>query len=223
MTTLPNQMSSPISPRLARGTLVRIDPVSSQRTVIAFQYNPETLTRSLTPNAMGGEGGDKVEVYRLKGPPTETITLNFEIDATDKLEVADAEAIEVGIYPILAALELLVYPRLETIRENARRAQQGDIEIIPPEAPTLYFVWGDSIHRVLPVRITSFSITEEAHNTALVPTRARVDLTLQVLSTQDFRQDHSGYRIFDRHHQDKESLAGRYYPPPGAASNAGLT
>jgi len=223
MTTSPIPTSSSISPRLTRGTLISVDPTTSQRTMIAFQYNPDTLTRSLTPKAMGGEGGDKVEVYRLKGPPTETITLNFEIDATDGLEVADQDAVDAGIYPILSALELLVYPRLETIRENAQRAQQGDIEIIPPEAPTLYFVWGESTHRILPVRITSFSITEEAHDTALNPIRARVDLTLQVLSTMDFRQDHRGYQIFDRHHQDKEKLAGRYHAPPEAVSPSGLS
>jgi hypothetical protein len=214
--------TSLISPRLTRGALVSVDPVTGQRTVIAFQYNPETLTRSLSPNAMGGEGGDKVEVYRLKGPPAETITLNIEIDATDKLEEADSDTVEVGIYPILSALELLVYPKLDTIRENARRAQQGEIEIIPPEAPTLYFVWGSAIHRVLPVRITSFSITEEAHDLALNPTRARVDLSLQVLSTLDFRQDQRGYQVFDQHHQDKQSLAGRYHAPPGTASASGL-
>ncbi len=199
MTTFPG------SPRLLKGALVGLDPMNPVASIIAFQYNPETLTRRLEARAMGGEGGAQAEVYRLTGPPKETITLSVELDAADQLEQADPRAVTMGIYPALSALEMLLYPKSALVIKNAALAQAGNIEIIPPEAPLTLFVWGPQ--RVLPVRVTSFSITEEAFDPALNPTRAKVELSLQVLSTADFEVTHAGYEIFLVHQVAKEVMA----------------
>ena len=107
----------------------------------------------------------------MKGPPVETIKLDAEIDATDQLEFPDKnpQAIELGIHPQLAALEMLVYPASEQLLENNRLAQSGTLEIMPIEAPLTLFVWSKT--RILPVRLTDFSITEEAFDAALPPPR----------------------------------------------------
>ena len=199
MTTFPR------SPRLHKGRLVSVDPFTQQKSSIEFQYNPDTMTRRLEARSMGGEGGDKAEVYRLTGPPKETITLNIEIDASDKLDEGDAQAQKLGIHPSLAALELLLYPTLDALNKNEELARQGNIEIIPPEAPLTLFVWGEK--RVLPVRLTSFSITEEAYDALLNPIRAKIDLSLQVLSYADFQQAHQGYDLFKKHQSFKEQMA----------------
>src|SRR5437762_8424371 len=106
MTTFPN------SPRLVKGGLVLLDPdTSAIQRIIALQYNPDTLTRSLQPQWVK-DTGDRAEAMRLTGPPVETIKLDAEIDATDQLEFPDEnrEAVEFGIHPQLAALETIVYP-----------------------------------------------------------------------------------------------------------------
>jgi hypothetical protein len=100
---------------------------------------------------------------------------------------------------------VLLYPRSQTVIKNNALAQVGDIEIIPPESPLLLFVWGPG--RVLPVRLTGFSITEQAYDGLLNPIRAEVDLTLMVLSTHDLPVDHPGYQLFMAHQTTKEALA----------------
>src|SRR5947208_2141159 len=101
----------PGSPRLIKGGIVLIDPdTSAVQRIIALQYNPDTLTRTLQVKGVGGESGDRLEALRLKGPPTETIKLDAEIDATDQLELADTQTAQLGIHPQLAALETIVYP-----------------------------------------------------------------------------------------------------------------
>jgi len=60
---------------------------------------------------------------------------------------------------------------------------------------------------VLPVRITSFSITEEAFDTLLNPTRAKVDLTLQVLSYYDLKKSNPGFTLFMAYQIAKELMA----------------
>ncbi len=197
--------SFPGSPRLLKGGLIGLDPMNPVASIVVFQYNPDTMTRRLDVRAMGGEGGAKPEVYRLTGPPKETITLNIEIDAADQLEKGDPRAALMGIYPALSALEMLLYPKSATVIANALMAEAGNIEIIPPEAPLTLFVWGPQ--RVVPVRVTSFSITEEAYDPALNPIRAKVDLTLQVLSYADFQATHPGYHIFLAHQLAKELMA----------------
>ncbi|SRR6266516_870452 len=198
--------SFPGSPRLFKGALIGIDPLNPLASVIVFQYNPDAMTRKLDARTSGvAPGGDKSEAFRLTGPPKETITIHVEIDATDQLETGDPLATTVGIYPTLSALEMLLYPKSVFVIANTILAQVGNLELIPPEAPLTLFIWGPK--RVLPVRLTSFSITEEAYDPGLNPTRAKVDLSLYVLSYADLKVSNPGYSIFLAHQIAKEIMA----------------
>src|SRR5215207_6103669 len=97
----------PGSPQVQKGAIVGIDPFNPLASVIVFQYNPDTLTRTLQPQTIGGGGGDRSEVLRLRGAPIEDIRLTVDIDATDQLERSDPLATTMGIYPQLSALEML--------------------------------------------------------------------------------------------------------------------
>ncbi|MFL5804529.1 MAG: hypothetical protein ACJ8CR_22635 [Roseiflexaceae bacterium] len=196
----------PGSPRLLKGGIVLIDPdTSAVRRIIALQYNPDTLTRSLQVKGVGAESGDRSEALRLKGPPVETIKLDAEIDATDQLELADGQATRVGLHPQLAALELIVYPASSQLAANNQRAQAGTLEIAPMEALLTLFIW--SKNRILPVRLTEFSITEEAFDVNLNPIRAKISLGMRVLSIDDVSFDHKGGNLFMAYLQAKEQLA----------------
>jgi hypothetical protein len=192
------------SPRLLKGAIVAVDPSNPIASVIIFQYNPDTMTRTLQAQ-MSGAGGDRSEVSRLKGPPVETIKVDVEMDATDQLEKADPNAVGMGIYPQLSALEMLLYPKSALIIANTLLLAAGTIEIIPPAAPFTVFVWGPK--RVLPVRLTDFSITEEAYDVNLNPIRAKVSLGLRVLNYNDLPQAHLGHGLFLAHQVVKETMA----------------
>ncbi|MBP5974996.1 hypothetical protein HW132_20210 [Brasilonema sp. CT11] len=198
--------SFPGSPRLFKGAIVLLDSVSfSPKGLVTLQYNPETLRRTLQVQRSGSDGGDRLEALRLTAPPIETIQLEAEIDATDQLEAKNPIALTTGIYPQLAALETIIYPKSSQIKTNNQQAQSGNLEIVPIEADLSVFVW--SINRVLPVRLTEFSITEEAFDPSLNPIRAKVSLGMQVLSTNDLRFDHKGSGLFNFYHQQKETFA----------------
>jgi hypothetical protein len=187
-----------------KGALVGIDPIIPVPNVVVFQYNPESMTRKLEPRAVSAEG-DRGEAYRLTGAPKETISLTVEIDATDQLEQANPLTTAVGIYPTLAALEILLYPKIATVIANDILSLIGTIEVIPVQAPMTLFVWGPQ--RILPVRLTSMSITEEAHDPLLNPIRAKVELSLSVLSYQDLSVLDPAYALFVSHQIVKEAMA----------------
>ncbi|BAZ37713.1 hypothetical protein NIES4101_36360 [Calothrix sp. NIES-4101] len=201
MTTFPG------SPRLIKGGIVLIDPGTSvvQR-IIVMQYNPDTLTRTLQLQGVGGEGGDRQEALRLKGPPIETIKLDAEIDATDQLEFPNRNSTtaELGIFPQLAALETIIYPSSGQLQNNNSQAKSGTLEIAPMETSLSLFVW--SKNRILPVRLTEFSITEEAFDTFLNPIRAKVSLGMRVLTVNDLGFDHKGGNLFMVYQRQKEQL-----------------
>ncbi|MEA3207801.1 MAG: hypothetical protein QOE70_858 [Chthoniobacter sp.] len=215
--------SFPNSPHLIKGGLVLLDPETARvQRVISLQYNPETLTRSLQVqgvNAEGG-GGDRSEVLRLKGPPIETIKLDAEMDATDQLEFPDQNpnAVQAGIHPQLAALEAIVYPTSEQLQANHALSQAGTLEIIPVQAALSLFIW--SRNRILPVRLTDFSITEEAFDTALNPIRAKVSLGMRVLSVNDVAFDQKAGSLYMVYQQQKERLAG--LAPAGTFASLGI-
>ncbi len=196
---------SPISPRLVRGAIIGIDIFNPVASIAIFQYNPDTLTRTLQAQTSGGESGNRTEPQRLKGPPIENIRMDVEIDATDQLDAGDGVAASMGIYPQLSTLEMLLYPKMSAVIANTILLAVGTIEVIPPEGPFTLLVWGPK--RVVPVRLTEFSITEEAYDTSLNPIRARVSLGLRVLSYDDFPISHPGYAMFLAHQAVKEAMA----------------
>lgn len=194
----------PGSPRLLKGALIGIDPLNPLASIVAFQYNPDTLTRRLEARAVSQEG-DRGEATRLTGAPKETITLSIEIDAADQLEQANPVAVTLGLHPTLAALEMMLYPKAASVIINDVLSLIGTIEVIPIDGPLILFVWGPA--RVLPVRLTSLSITEEAYDQVLNPIRAKVELSLTVLSYQDLSQLSPARALFLAHHIAKEVLA----------------
>jgi hypothetical protein len=202
MTTFPN------SPRILKGGLVLLDPdTTAVLRTIALQYNPDTLTRSLQPQAAGAGTTDHAEALRLKGPPIETIKLEAEIDAADQLERGDPTTASLGIQPQLAALETIVYPDSAQLLANNSRAKSGTLEITPALAPLTLFVW--SKYRVVPVRITELSVTEEGFDPALNPIRARVSLGMRVLSVDDVGFDAKGGSLYLNYQQQKERFAAQ--------------
>lgn len=215
MTTFPG------SPRLVKGGIVVVDAESAAvRRVIPLQYNPDTLSRSFQIKSTG-EGGDRTEALRLTGPPVETIKIEAEIDAADQLEFPERNraAVELGVHPQLAALETLIYPSSAQLQSNASLAAAGTIEIAPAEAPLTLFVW--SKNRILPVRITELSVTEEAFDPSLNPIRAKVSLGMRVLSVNDLEFGHMGSSVFMAYLQQKERLAAR--SPGGTLKSLDVT
>jgi hypothetical protein len=196
--------SFPGSPRLIKGAIIGVDLFNPLASVVVFQYNPDTMTRRLEPRTAGGDG-ERGEAFRLAGPPKETITLSVEIDATDQLEEANPLAVASGITPTLAALEMMLYPKSALVIANSILAAVGTIEVIPAEGPMILFVWGPT--RVLPVRLTGLTITEEAYDTLLNPTRAKAELSLTVLSYNDLKLTSPGQALFMVHQITKEILA----------------
>jgi hypothetical protein len=184
MTSFPN------SPRLLKGGL-------------------DTLSRTLQTQSFSaaGEGGNRSEALRLKGPPIETIKLDAEIDATDQMEVGNSHTAQTGIHSQLAALETIVYPSSDQLNGNNALSRSGTLEIVPMEALLTLFVW--SKNRILPVRITDFSITEEAFDPQLNPIRAKVSLSMRVLSVDDLGFDTKGGSLFMIYQRQKERLASQ--------------
>jgi hypothetical protein len=178
--------------------------------VISLQYNPDSVSRTLQIQSLpGGQDGVRVDALRLRGPAIETIKVEIELDATEQLEFPTQFplAAQYGLHPQLAQLEMLVNPTVETLLADDAMASAGTLEIIPLEQPLTLFVW--SSQRVIPVRLTEFSVTEEAFDPNLNPIRAKVGLGMRVLNVDDLGFDHPGGRMFLTYLTNKETMASR--------------
>jgi hypothetical protein len=188
-----------------------MDPdTSAVKSVIALQYNPDSLSRTLQIQAVqGGQDGVRVDALRLRGPAVETIKLEAELDATDQLEhpTQFPIAAQLGLQPQLAQLEMLVNPTVEALFADDNMANSGRLEIIPLQQPLTLFVWSKS--RVVPIRLTDFSVTEEAFDPNLNPIRAKVSLGMRVLNIDDLGFSHPGGHIFMTYLTNKERLASQ--------------
>lgn len=210
-----------ISPKVMKGGIALVDPqTAAVRRIIPLQYNPDTLTRSFQVRSVGGEGSNYSDALRLTGPPVETWKIEAEIDGTDQLEVAQSGAaiLEAGIQPILSALETIIYPKSSDLTNNHNLSNLGIIEIIPMETMLTLFIWNKN--RIVPVRITEMSITEEAFDVNLFPIRAKVSLGMRVLSVDDLGFAHKGGSIYMNYQQNKERLADMF--TSGSLSDFGI-
>ncbi|WP_418276914.1 hypothetical protein ACNHYB_03080 [Isoptericola jiangsuensis] len=197
--------SFPGSPRTVPGAIVAVDPVSALSRVAVFQYNPDEVTRTLTPRAPAG-GGSTVDQDRVFGAPTQRIAMRVELDSTDGLEVGDGVTSAAGVAAGLAVLEMLMYPSVARVVANTALLLAGTIEVLPPRAPLAVLAWGPGL--VVPVRLDSVTVTEQAFDAAtLQPVRATVDLSLSVLTYDDLAPTDPGHYVFVAHQVVKEALA----------------
>jgi hypothetical protein len=215
-------MGLPNTPLLLKGALIyfgapMLIPLPN---IIIFQYNPETLSRSLTPWTPPAKrvvadkkdgivtNAAEVKAYAdsqaaLSQPydPTETFSLVLEVDATDALETPEFHPVAVvaGVADRLAAIEMLMYPPGDSLLGNLL----GSISVsIGPggadagaslepalerrDAPIVLFFWGPG--RIVPVRIKSLTIEEQAFSPLLYPIRAKATIGVQVLTEDDLVQ-----------------------------------
>jgi hypothetical protein len=202
-----------VSPRLTSAGLVLLDPGSGNvQRIIAMQYAPHRLQRTLEVQPVADQPG-RSQALRIRGPAVETFSIEAVLDASDRMERPGESAVEVrtGIFPDLAALELLVQPTTAQLERQNRSALAGMFEIAPVETPLVLFVW--SARRIVPVRVTSLSITEEAFDSELIPIRATVSLGLRTLSVDDLGFGHRGGSLYMAYLKGREALAATAHQP----------
>jgi hypothetical protein len=171
--------------------------------VLVFQYNPESLTHTWSPAASLGPSGGSAQgpgqgnPLAVSGDPGEEFSFTLAMDAADTVAdgfpPASALASVAGIYPRLAALEMLLFPSTSSGGAGAALAAAAGalgggaaagVQRSVPMAvvPTVLFVWGPG--RILPVRVTSLRINEKLYDpTLLVPTHAEAEIGLKVLTS----------------------------------------
>lgn len=215
--------SFPGSPRTLKGGFVLMDADGKAvlRTV-AFQYNPDSLSRTLTPRGAKVDAGDRLEGLRLVGPPIETIKIEIEIDATDRLEhpASNADTVANGIAAELADLEMIISPAPDDIAAADGLARSGTLEVLPLPSPLVLLALGRN--RLIPVRITELSIVEEAFDTQLNPIRARVSLGLRALSIDDLAFGSKGAELFMVAARRRDRMAKRRPPNMQALGLTGV-
>lgn len=205
----------PRRPKLLKGALVAYQSqlIPGVPRVIAFQYNPDRVSRRLRSrfheSTTWGVGAGPT-VPQVVGPPEQTVSLTVSLDAADQLErpAEHPDVVLTGLHPALATLELLLYPPSSSILTNIVQARLGSRSVVRAEVPLVLLVWGPA--RVVPVRVTSFSVTEEAFDQLLNPIRAEVDLEVDVLSSLDLEPGTLGHGVAFAHHVTREVLSAAH-------------
>jgi len=158
--------------------------------IVVFQFNPDRLTRTpaLLRLPIPPNGGGTADARQQPGQPGESMSFTLRIDATDQLAQSNPIAAASGILPALSALELLMVPRSALTIDLFQLGGGKGPHVHPPtRLPTVLFFWG--AFRILPVSITTMSITETEYDPLLNPVRAEVSISLQVLSPDQLAKD----------------------------------
>lgn len=199
-------------PKSIRSGIVTVDTDTGVTLgVIVLQFNPDSLDRTVQPQSAGGAAdtsgtstdGDKNEALRLKGPAEEQWKFTAEIDSTDQLDIAAPD----GIGPQLAALEMLVQPTTQQLAAATTKSNNGAIEINPIEVPITLFTWGSK--RVVPVRMTSLEVTEQAFDVNLNPIRASLAIEFMILTVSDLPAGHPAAAYYLAYLASKQRLASQ--------------
>lgn len=179
---------------LRKGAIVQLleDVIGFIPNIVLFQYNPEKISHTITPWNPGevdqtqrGAQAPTVQPF----DPKESFSLSLELDATDDLEDEVRTAIKFGVADRLAALKKLTYPSQglfgDLLRSAKALAGGAECKVERPTVPVALFIWGPG--RVVPVRVTSFSVEETLHSPKLFPLHATVSLGLEVMTPDVFR------------------------------------
>ena len=169
--------------------------------VIIFQYNPETMTHTWTPATTNpGTPGSTSNPLAITGDPQESISFTLAMDSNDM--IADGDALETGlatlsgVYSRIAALEMLLFPTAPpgggligsvtaALGIGGASASPDPTRQVPAaQLPTVLFIWGPG--RIVPVRVTTLTITEKLYDATLLnPTHVEAQVGLRVLTKEE--------------------------------------
>jgi hypothetical protein len=174
-----------------KGALIQFTPtiLIPIPNVIIFQYNPETIEHSWTQPDTGGaaKSGSQSNPQAVPADPGESFSMNLVMDANDDIAGDNPLAIASGLYTRLAALEMLLFPAdpNASLLGGLLGVTSGDqTQSVPSKIlPTALFIWGP--FRIVPVRLTSLSITENRYDALLNPVHAEAKIGLRVLTPDE--------------------------------------
>jgi hypothetical protein len=153
--------------------------------IVVFQFNPVQVTRTPSmaqPPPLPNNTGN-IDSLQQPNLPGESMSFSLRVDANDQLAQSNPVAAASGILPTLCALELLMVPKGALSINLSSLVSGGStpapFQLPPNKLPTVLFFWGP--FRIVPVAITSMTITETEYDTLLNPVRAEVSINLQVL------------------------------------------
>lgn len=192
---------------LSKGALHILPASGGNGQSIVFQYNPDKVQRQIKPKIVGGQPGGHSANIRFGTAPEETYTMQVEIDALDNLpsKAQARAAVTDGIYPMLSALELLMYPTLTEVQSNQSQMNNGTLQVAPYTAPQVLLNWGKK--RIVPVVVESYSVEEQMFDKALNPIRASIQLALRVITYDDVLPSSNNYQSFVSYQRFKENEA----------------
>ncbi|MFT3770706.1 MAG: hypothetical protein QM820_35220 [Minicystis sp.] len=173
--------------KFMKGALIQFMPtiLIPLPNVIIFQYNPETIEHSWTQPDTGSssKGGAQGNPQAVPGMPGESFSFSLVMDANDQLAEGNPIALLSGVHTRLAALEMLLFPA--DFSDSLLGPSSGDDGKTVPQLilPTALFVWGPA--RILPVRLTSLSISEKLYDALLNPIHAEAKVSLRVLTSDE--------------------------------------
>ena len=202
----------PGRPRLLKGALVVFGaPVPVPTNIIIFQYNPESMTRRLTQPGVDQSGESLLnagDTRNVMQSPLESYSLAVELDAADQLEESDGVTMALGLHPALAALELLLYPGSTAAIINKTLSLFGSVQVVPPQMPLVLFVWGAA--RIVPVQVTSVSVTETEFDQLLNPIQAKVNLEMRSLTDTELNSAHQPFPTLGLVNQIAKEVMSRF-------------
>jgi hypothetical protein len=213
-----------------RGAFVAYEPggYPDRKRTIPFRFNPEGLSRQLSvEQGQGGESGAEAGGAAAGSAPEqgadassgslkEAFSVLVRVDLADRVQGADRLPVELGVLPEIAALEELLYP----VESDTEAPSDGtEPTRARPQRWTVLFVWGRK--RVYPVRITGMTVNETDHNAELNPVRAEIDVSLEVLSEADAKDNVAVSSALDFTASNRRQLAQNFFDET-ASQNANV-
>ena len=165
---------------------------------LVFDFNPQAISRSRTVTIKMGEAPGNRTGYDFTSPletsrvaqgvemAAESFSIDILLDATDQMAKGDAVARRFGVQPQIDTLRSMVEPKaqgpagLQTLAAlgggGARAFERQET------ASVLIFAWG---LQLMPVFLTGVTQKEALHLPNLMPYRAEMGLTMQVIESNN--------------------------------------
>jgi hypothetical protein len=169
---------------------------------LIFDFNPQQISRSRTVTIKMGEAPGNRTGYDFLSPldtprdaqgveqAAESFSIDILLDATDKMNEGDPIAAAFGVQPQIDTLRSMVEPKsqgpmgLQTLAALAGGGGGGGGRAFERQetASVLIFAWG---LQLMPVFLTGVTQKEALHLPNLLPYRAEMGLTMQVIESNN--------------------------------------